>query len=520
MTKVILIILDGWGIGKENFSNPIHLAKKDFIDFLKHHYPFCQLQASGIAVGLPWREEGNSEVGHLTLGTGKVYYQNYPKITLAIRNGSFFDNSILKKLIEHCEKYSSNVHLIGLLTEGIVHSSFEHLIALLNFFQKNNFNRVFLHLFLDGRDSPPQSGLSLLKNLENEINNLGVGNIATLIGRSYGMDKNEYWKVKTEMAFYLIVEGRGRKVEDYKKFLSDIYNENKDFIDENLEPLVVNEGGIIKDNDAVFFFNFREDGMYQLAKAFLDPEFNYFPRPLKKNLFIASMVKYFEDIDYPVAFEKSKINTSLSRIISENNLTQLKIAEKVKAYHLTYYFNGLYREPHPNEFWKILPSSELSFSENPLLKSEEITSILINSIQEKIYHFIAVNYAAPDIIAHTGNINLGIKVVEGINDYLKQIYEVIKDEDYFLIITSDHGNLEKMIDIQTGEPETSHDFSPVPCFLIHPKLYFELKPDYLTLKEREIIGSLIDIAPTILEILNLPIPSEMEGESLLKKLSV
>ena len=520
MPNVVLIILDGWGEGKENFSNPIHLAKKDFINYLKSHYPFALLQASGIAVGLPWHEEGNSEVGHLTIGTGRVYYQNYPKITLSIKDGSFFENKLLKNLINHCERFSSNLHLIGLLTEGIVHSAFEHLIALLDFFKLNKFNRVFLHLFLDGRDSLPQSGLSLLEKLEEEIKKRNIGQIATLIGRSYSMDKNEYWKVKTEVAFYLMTEGRGRKINDYKNFLRNLYNNDKNFIDENLEPLVVNENGLIKNNDAIFFFNFREDGMYQLSRAFIDPEFSYFPRPSRENLLISSMVRYFENIDYPVAFEKTKIDISLSRIISENNLTQLKIAEKLKAYHLTYYFNGLYKDPHPNEFWKIIPSSDFPFSENPLLKSEEITNILINSIQERNYNFIAVNYAAPDIIAHTGNINLGIKVVEGIDNYLKQIYETAKNYNYFLIITSDHGNLEKMIDFQTGEIETAHDFNPVPCFLIYPNLYFENKPHSLISQEKEIIGSLIDIAPTILEILNLPIPPQLEGVSLLKKINL
>ncbi|GIW66308.1 MAG: 2,3-bisphosphoglycerate-independent phosphoglycerate mutase [Candidatus Parcubacteria bacterium] len=517
MTKVVLIILDGWGEGKENFSNPIHLAKKDFLIYLKNHYPFCLLQASGIAVGLPWQEEGNSEVGHLTIGTGRVYYKNYPKITLSIKNKTFFENQTLKSLIYHCNKFSSNLHLIGLLTSGIIHASFEHLVALLEFCKLNNFDRVYLHLFLDGKDSPPQSGLDLLTKLENEIKTKKVGKIATLCGRTYGMDKNEYWQVKTQVAFYLITEGRGKKISNYQDYLKNLYN--NDFIDENLEPLVINEDGIIKDNDAIFFFNFREDGIYQLSRAFIDPEFCFFPRPQKNNLLIASMVRYFEDIDYLVAFEKDKITTSISRVISENNLIQLKIAEKVKAYHLTYYFNGLFKDPHPNEFWKILPSPNIPLSENPLMNSEEITNILINALREDNYNFIAVNYAAPDIVAHTGNLNLGIQVVEKIDYYLKKIYEVLINKDYFLIITSDHGNLEKMIDLQSGEIETTHDTSPVPCYLITKKIYFENKPYNLKIKEKEVIGSLIDIAPTILEIMKLPIPKEMEGISLFKKLS-
>ncbi|GIW65926.1 MAG: 2,3-bisphosphoglycerate-independent phosphoglycerate mutase [Candidatus Parcubacteria bacterium] len=517
MRKIALIILDGWGVGKENFSNPIHIAKKDFLVYLQNHYPYSLLQASGIAVGLPWEEEGNSEVGHLTMGTGRVYYQSYPKITLSIKNESFFENKTLKLLIEYCNKFSSNLHFIGLLTSGIIHAAFEHLVALLEFCSRNNFNRVYLHLFLDGRDSQPKSGVDLLKRLLHEMQAKKVGKIATLCGRTYGMDKNEYWQIKTEVAFYLINEGKGKKIDDPIKYLSNIYITNSDFNDENLEPLVIDENGIVKDNDAIFFFNFREDGIYQLSRAFIDPEFSFFPRPIKKNILIASMVKYFEDIDYLVAFEKDKITTSLSKVISENNLTQLKIAEKVKAYHLTYYFNGLFKDPHPNEFWKILPSSQKSIFENPLINSEEITNILINAINENIYDFIAVNYAAPDIVAHTGNINLAIQVVEKIDFYLRKVYEKIIEKDYFLIITSDHGNLEQMIDIQTGEAETSHNINPVPFYLVNKNLYLENKNYDLKRKEKEIIGTLIDIAPTILEILNLPIPQEMEGVSLIKK---
>ena len=517
MSKVLLIILDGWGEGRKDYSNPIYLAKeKDFWEFIREHFPFYLLQASGIAVGLPWKEEGNSEVGHLCMGIGKVYYQNYPRITLAIKDGSFFENEVLISCLNHAKKYNSRVHLVGLLTEGIIHSAYEHLRALLEFFKRNNFQRVYLHLFLDGKDSPPQSGLSLLEKLEKDINYLGVGKIATLCGRTYGMDRNEYWKIKTQVAFYLITEGVGKEVEDYKSYIKEIYEKNPDFIDENLEPILIDKNGIVKDNDVVFFFNFRPDGMYQLAKAFLEVEFPYFKRTSKNNLFIASMTKYLEDIDYPVAFPPIKIYTSVSKIISENNLLQLKIAEKYKAYHLTYFFNGFVNEPHPGEYIKILPPSEKSFKENPLLQSKLITELIINAVKENIYAFIAANYSAPDIIGHTGNINLAIQVVEGLNYEMKRIYnEIIDKEEWFMIITSDHGNIESMINLKTGEAQTTHDVNPVPCYIINKNFYIEKKSYERIIEEEKIRGSLIDIGPTILKLLNLEIPTDWEGRPLI-----
>jgi 2,3-bisphosphoglycerate-independent phosphoglycerate mutase len=252
-----------------------------------------------------------------------------------------------------------------------------------------------------------------------------------------------------------------------------------------------------------------------LARAFLDLEFSYFPVVKKNNVLVASMVRYIENLDYLVAFEKDKIKTSLSKILAENNLKQLKIAEKVKSYHLTFYFNGFISEPHPNEFWKILPSQDVSIKENPLMRSYEITNLVINALKEKIYDFIAVNYAAPDIIAHTGDINLAKLVVEEIDKLLKKIYNVL-DENWVLIITSDHGNIEEMVRIDTREISTSHDFNPVPCYIVNKDFYIENKSNDLKAKEKKIIGSLIDIAPTILELMELNVPKEMEGKNLLK----
>lgn len=519
MKKVLLIILTGFGEGREDYTNPIYLAKKNFFNFIKNHYPVLLLQASGIVVGLPWKEPGNSEAGHLAIGTGKIYYKNYPRINLSIKDGSFFENPVLKSLLEHTRKNESRAHLIGLLSKSIIHSAFEHLIALLNFFKNNNFKDVFLHLFLDGKDSPPQSGLELLENLENEINKIGIGEIATLCGRNYGMDESRDWKIRTQTAFFLISEGIGRKVSDYKEYLKNIYEKEPNFSDANLEPLLINKNGILKDNDAIFFFNFREDGMYQIAKSFLDPNFGEFERPIKSNLFIASMTKYLEEIDYPVAFPPVKIKNCLSRIISEKGYKHLKIIEQNKADNLTYYLNGYIKEPHPGEFWKILPDYKGNYKENPLLQSELITDLTIEAIKENIYHLIISEYSAPDIIGHSGDISLATKLIEGLDSLLLKIYKFLENQnDWYLIITSDHGNIECMINPFTGEVDTKHNLNPVPCYIINKDLYVENKTITVIREEKKIRGTLIDIPVTILNLMGIPKPEDFEGENLLNKI--
>ncbi len=519
MKKIVLIILNGLGEGKKNFTNPFHLAKKDFFNFIREHFPFYLLQASGISVGLPWNEPGNTQISHLSIGIGKVYYQYYPRITLAIKNGSFFENEVLKNILEHSKKYNSRVHLVGLLTNAIIHSSFDHLIALLEFFKNNNFKNVFLHLFLDGIDSKPQSGLEILSILENKLNELKIGEIATLCGRSYGMDMSKNWLIKTAIAFNLITQGAGRFVENYKEYIKNIYEKNPNFVDKDLEPLVIKKDGIVKDNDVIFFFNFREDGMEQLARAFLEPNFDKFKRPTKNNLMIASMTKYLKDVDYPVAFPPEKITTSLTKILAENNLKQIKIVEQSKSLNLTYYFNGLVKEKYPGEFWKIVPDFEGDLNENPLGQSDLITDLVIESIREGVYDFIVALYSAPDRIGHTGNLNLGIKVIEGLDSLLKNIYEFIKTRrDFSLIIMGDHGNLETQINLLTGEPYTQHTNNPVPCYIIDNDFYFENKTQMIINNEKKIRGTLIDIPATILNLMGINIPKEFEGKNLLAKL--
>lgn len=513
--RLLLVILDGWGEGRASAANPIHLARTPTLDSLRQTYPFCLLQASGITVGLPWQEPGNSEVGHLTIGAGRVYYKNYPRITLAIKDKSFFNNEVLKQIVAHAQTHQSRVHLVGLLTQGIIHAAFDHLVALLDFFKQQPNLPVYLHLFLDGRDSPPQSGLSLLQQLETELHRRNLGKIATLCGRSYGLDKNEYWEVKTQRAFKLIIEGIGREIEDYSAHLSRLYQDSN-FTDEDLEPLLLDRAGTVRDGDAIFCFNFRSDGMVQLMRTFLEPTFTRFPRPQRQNLFIASMTQYLENIPYPVAFPPEKVKVHLTRIISDHQLKQVKIAEKAKAAHLTYFFNGLYSEIHPNEFWRIFPPSEQSLNENPLMQSENITRALLELLNETTYSFIVANYAAPDIIAHTGNLNLGIKVAEKIDQLLQLLVnKVLTKPDWVLIITADHGNLEEVINLENGERDTSHNNNPVPFYLVGRELAKQKTATAVQLQSKEVVGILADIAPTILTLMNLPVPTEMTGKNLL-----
>jgi len=515
--RVLLVILDGWGEGLASAYNPIHLAQTPTLDSLRQNYPFCLLQASGIAVGLPWQEPGNSEVGHLTIGAGRVYYKNYPRINLAIQDKSFFENEVLKQVINHAKTHQSRIHLVGLLTQGVIHAAFNHLIALLDFFSQYQNIPLYLHLFLDGRDSPPQSGLSLLKQLESEMRQRNIGKIASLCGRSYGLDKNEYWEVKTQRAFKLIIEGIGRQIENYADYLTQLY-QDFNFTDEDLEPLLLDATGKVSDGDAVFCFNFRSDGMAQLMRAFLDPAFSKFPRPQRRELFIGSMTQYLTDISYPVAFPPEKVKIHLTRVVSDYQLKQIKIAEKAKAAHLTYFFNGLYSDNHPNEFWRIFPPSDKSLSENPLMQSEIITKALLELLGETEYSLVVANYAAPDIVAHTGNFNLCLEVAEKIDKLIGLLVEkVISMPDWVMVLTADHGNLEEIMVFETGERDTSHNNNPVPFYVVSQELYRVKTEAELRQASKEVVGILADVAPTILTLMGLPIPPEMTGKNILPK---
>lgn len=526
---VVLIVLDGWGMGRSDESNPIHVVNPQNINYLKANFPSSTLQASGISVGLPWGEEGNSEVGHLNLGAGKIIYQNYPRISLAIHDKSFFENPALKAAFEHAKKNNSSVNLVGLLSEGNIHSSFEHLSALIDFAKaelssakaelssaKKEEVRVNLHLFTDGRDSRPDSALELLAKIPKK----DFVRLSSLSGRFYAMDREKHWD-RTQKT-YSVLTGEGPTTDDVETHVKKTYG--RKFNDEFIEPISligpIGLIGHIKDNDSIIFFNFREDRMKQIASAFIDKNFQNFPVKNFNNLYIAAMVQYDDDFNVPIAFPPKKIETCLGKILAEREKNQLRIAETQKYPHITYFFNGMREEPFKNEYRILIPSKTIiRQDEHPEMMANEITTRVVESIGESAFDFILANYANPDMIAHTGNYEACIKAVEIIDEQIGKITKAILGSNAVLIITSDHGNIERVFNPLTGEPETQHDPNPVPIYLVakeymRPRTEMEIRQS-----ERENAGVLADITPTILELLGIPKPKEMTGRSLLSFLN-
>ncbi|MFA7295434.1 MAG: 2,3-bisphosphoglycerate-independent phosphoglycerate mutase [Candidatus Paceibacterota bacterium] len=527
--KICLIIMDGWGIGEKNFSNPIHQAKIPNLEEIKKYYPMTTLQASGMAVGLPFNEAGNSEVGHLNLGTGQVLYQYSVRISQSIKNGSFFKNSVLLDAYNYVKEKKSTLHLIGLLSDNIVHSSYDHLIALIDLAGLTKINNVSLHLFTDGRDSPPTQAKELIQKLEEDLKIRGRGKIVTIAGRFYGMDRDKNY-ARTAKAYNAMVFGKGNKINNLKEYLENSYRQG--ITDEFIVPAVITdpkEGqpeqpeDIIKNNDAVIFFNFREERMRQIVEAFHYPNFNQFPIKSFKDLKIVAFTQYQKDFSFPVAFPIQKIDTCLSAILSANGKRQLRLAESEKYAHATYFFNGLKEKPFPGEYWVIIPSIKtLHLEKYPELKAREITTRLLQAFEENIYDFILVNYANPDLIGHTGNIEAGIKCAEIIDEQIGKVVKTGQNFGYTMIITSDHGNLEVMMNPLTAEKETEHNSSLVPFYLIEEKYKLQKNRSSEEIKEIESAagGILSDVAPTILKLFGFEPPPEMTGQSLLPILGI
>lgn len=516
LRPVVLVVLDGWGIGQNKEGNALTKAHLPTIDKLNAYYPHTALQASGIAVGLPWGEPGNSEVGHMTLGTGKVIYQNMPRITMSIQNGEFFKNPEFLKAIDHCQKNNSNLHIMGLVGKGGVHSSLDHLYALLELIKDQRFDRVFIHVFTDGRDSAPTSGIDCLQEIQTRLASYGIGKIATLSGRYYAMDRNNNWD-RVEKAYDAMVKSEGNQVENIEQYMKDSYH--KDITDEYLEPGVVLENGQpvgkIQDNDALIFFNYREDRARQITKSFVLPGFDKFPRQDIANLYFVSMVQYEEDLPTPVAFPPIKIESCLGTILSQNKLTQLRLAETEKFAHVTYFFNGGNEEPFNLEDRIIIPSKNVpSFDQAPEMSAKEITERAVSLIQQDKYDFILINYANADIVGHTGKEKEAIIAAETVDRCLEELIHSVLLKNGCVLITADHGNAEEMINIKTGEPDTEHSANPVPLWFITSENHSESSRT----EDMKVGGLLSDVAPTILELFGIPRPPEMTGESLLSVL--
>ncbi len=514
MKPIVLVVLDGWGISDKQKGNAIAAAKLPTIDKLNQFYPHIALQASGISVGIPWGEPGNSEVGHLTLGTGQTLYQNLPRITMSIQNGEFFKNVAFLGAIEHAKKNNSAVHIMGLLGKGGTHSNVDHLYGLLELMRDQKFERVFIHVFTDGRDCAPTSGTECIADLQKRIANYGLGRIATIGGRYYGMDRNNNWD-RIKLAYDAMTKVVDNQITDPIDYLNKSYK--KEIFDEYIEPAVLTEDGkpiaMISDNDSLIFFNFREDRAREITKAFVLPGFNKFEKEPIKNLHFVAMVQYEADLPVnDIAFPVVEVNTCLGSVLAKHKLSQLRIAETEKFAHVTYFFNGGSEEPFPLEDRSIIPSKDVArFDEAPEMSANEITEKVCHFIQEEKYAFILINYANADIIGHTGNEDAAIVAVETVDKCLKELIKNVLAKNGCLLITADHGNVEEMLSVRTGERNTEHSANPVPLWFITSENHLETESPYTF----EVSGLLSDIAPTILELFDIAKPEKMSGESLL-----
>ncbi len=519
MRPVILIILDGWGWSRERLGNAILTAKTPNLDFIKSKFPFFLLQASGPAVGLPPLKEGNSETGHLAIGSGRVVIQHLSIIDQAFRNGSFFENDTFLRLLGHIKSNGSKLHLMGLLTSGTVHASFEHLLALVKFFKRRPELKVFLHLFTDGKDSGKKESELLLESLEKELTGSQI-KIASLAGRDFAMDRDNNWRL-TQKAYDLMAKGVGERTGNLKESLKKYHDQG--ISDEIVPPTRIpgDEGsalsdveGLIKDGDGVLFFNFREDSVRQLTRAFTDQEFEFFKTAKFEKLFFATMTDYGHGVAANPIFKKPEIKNTLAEALERNGKKQLHIAETIKYAHVTYFFNGYNEEKFGNETDILIPSLE-NYREKPEMKAAEITDIAVDNIKRKSYDFILVNFANPDMLSHTGDLKATLQGVEIVDEMLGRIYDAAAEAGTDIMITGDHGNAENLTYQGTGEKESRHNLNPVPFYLVSGKFAREKTLDELNSEEREIKGMLQDVAPTILGLMNIQKPDEMTGESLI-----
>jgi len=506
--KVLLIILDGFGIGTNPTADAIANAKKPYIDFLFNNYPWTSISASGEDVGLPNGQMGNSEVGHMNIGAGRIVWQDITRIDRAIRMGDFFKNKAFISAIENARKNNSSLHLIGLLSDGGVHSMNTHLYALLELARQNELKNVFIHALLDGRDTPPDSGVKYIKELQEKIKEIGIGEISTIMGRYYGMDRDTRWD-RTEKAYLAITEGVGVHSSDPIDAVTTSYR-NK-ITDEFVQPIVISKNGVpvglFKDGDSCIFFNFRADRTRQLTRALTENNFDKFRRKIKVNLFFVTMTTYHDDFNFPVAFPPQTLNNTLGEVIANLGMHQLRLAETEKYAHVTFFFNGGREEKFLNEDRILVPSPRgvATYDLQPEMSAREVTEKAVNAVLMKKYNLIVMNYANCDMVGHSGKMDAAIKAVEVINECLAKLIPVGIENNYSIIVTADHGNADKMID-ENGSPFTAHTTNLVPFILI--------KDDVRLLQKEG--GKLSNIAPTILHIMGINKPAEMDEKSLIR----
>ncbi len=504
----VLMILDGYGLNDKHEANAVYEAKTPVMDRLMAQYPFVNGNASGMAVGLPEGQMGNSEVGHLNMGAGRIVYQELTRITKEIQDGDFFKNSALMDAVNNAKEKNSALHLFGLLSDGGVHSHNTHLYGLLELAKRNGLEKVYVHCFLDGRDTPPASGKDYVAELVEKMSEIGVGKVASVMGRYYAMDRDNRWD-RVEKAYNAMVKGEGIAANDGVSAVAASYEDGK--TDEFVIPAVVMENGVpvatIKDNDSVIFFNFRPDRAREITRAFCDDGFEGFAREKRLALTYVCFTEY--DVTIPnkeVAFHKVEIKNTFGEFLAAHNMTQARIAETEKYAHVTFFFNGGVEEPNPGEERILVKSPKVAtYDLQPEMSAYQVCDKLVEAITSEKYDVIIINFANPDMVGHTGVEKAAIKAIEVVDECVGKAVDALIQVNGQMIICADHGNAEQLVDYATGEPFTAHTTNPVPFILVN------YDKDY-TLAEG---GCLADLVPTMIEMMGMEKPAEMTGKSLL-----
>ncbi len=520
MEPVVLVVLDGWGLSPLRQGNAIAMATTPFMQYAETHFPSFPLDAAGMSVGLLWGEKGNSEVGHMTVGAGRIVKQPFTRITSALEDSTFFANVPLRAACLHARQYSSRLHIVGLYSPGGVHGHMEHMHALLRMAKAEGVSEIHLHLILDGRDVPPREAERSLATLEEVIKAQGVGCIATLMGRFYAMDRNHNWE-RTELSYKALREGTEITYKSWRDALNNAYRQGVS--DEFVVPVALStpHGAItarISDNDAVIFTNFRADRIVQLTESFVADPFTAFSRSRLNNCFVVSFTRYAKHLPVAgIAFPPQELTVTLGSLVAAAGMHQIRIAESEKEAHVTYFFNGEREEPYAHEDRVMVPSPTVEhFERTPELSGARVTEEVLKALKSKQYQFIVVNYANPDMLAHTGNIPATIHAIEFVDRELAKVWDAVKKKNGTLLITGDHGNAEEMVYPLHGEVNKDHSVNPVPFVVMHNALLTEKSHEAVTaLQQRyDPVGILPDVSATVLKFLNIAKPQGFVGQSL------
>jgi len=507
LKPVLLVVLDGWGIRAQREANAIAIAGTPNMEALAREFPSAALETSGLSVGLPEGQMGNSEVGHTNLGAGRIVYQDLVRINRAIEDGSFYKNDALLLAARRAKEQGGALHLMGLVSDGGVHSHVDHLHACIELARREGVAKVYVHAFMDGRDTPPKSGIDYMRQVENRLKETGYGRIATVSGRYYAMDRDKRWD-RVKLAYDAMVKGEGHKVASGVGAMERAYGAGE--TDEFVKPSVVVDGdgkpvGAVRDGDAVLFFNFRSDRAREITRAVADPAFKDFERgtPPQLSAYVC-MTQYDETFTYPIAYAPQDLSEIFPEIVARSGARQLRTAETEKYAHVTFFFNGGRETVFQNEDRILVPSPRdvKTYDQKPEMSAREVADKLAQALSTGQYGFVLANFANPDMVGHTGILDAAVKAVKVVDECIGKLWQVCQKMGIAMLITADHGNCEMMTDPITGQPHTAHTLNPVPFILA--------SPDYRGAKLRD-KGILADVAPTALQVMGLPQPKEMKG---------